>query len=285
MNQELDTLAQEGLQLIVRAGGTGALALEYRQMSNEGVVVHRGSVQARQAFYPASLVKVFYLVALYNEWELGTLERSHELVRAARDMIVESLNDATALILDCITDTTGGPELPPDELSKWMEKRQAVNRFFASQGYERVNACQKTWNEGPYGRERQGYGPHWSLRNSICAESALKLLVAIRDHQIVSPRACVEMWDTLIRPRLVANSPSRQGTDFLAKHLSPKATLWSKAGWTSEVRHDLAWMRAESGDELGICVLTSGISEQAEVIPSVGRLILGALRFPLQEID
>jgi len=93
---------------------------------------HRGDVQ----IYPASVVKLFYLVAAHRWMEDGKLADTPELRRAMRDMIVESYNEATHYIIDLLTGTTSGPELPEKEIDEWFEKRNAVNRHFFSLGYE-----------------------------------------------------------------------------------------------------------------------------------------------------
>ena len=117
-----------------------------------------GSFRGDAPIYPASVVKLFYLAAAHRWMEDGKLRDSEELQRALRDMIVESSNDATHYVLDAVTDTTSGPELPEPEMRAWGEKRNAVNRYFTSLGYIQINAVQKPWCEGPYGRERQGAG-------------------------------------------------------------------------------------------------------------------------------
>lgn len=109
-----------------------------------------------ERIYPASVVKLFYLVAV-NEWlEKGMTNTSQELERAMRDMIVESSNDATSLVIDILSGTTSGPELAPGPFETWKYQRNIVNRYFQSLGWEEletINICQKTWCDGPYGRE------------------------------------------------------------------------------------------------------------------------------------
>jgi len=92
--------------------------------------------------------------------EDGKLQDTEELRRAMRDMIVDSYNEAAGLIVDSLTDTTSGPELPPNELEKWYDQRNAVNRYFASLGYKNINVNRKPWCEGPYGREMQSVKLH-----------------------------------------------------------------------------------------------------------------------------
>src|SRR5438093_1026929 len=114
-----------------------------------------GSVRGGEQIYPASVIKLFYLVAAHRWMEDGKLKETEELRRAMRDMIVDSLNEATGYIVDLLTDTTSGPELSPTELEERYLKRNAVNRYFGSLGYTNINVNRKPWCEGPYGREMQ----------------------------------------------------------------------------------------------------------------------------------
>jgi hypothetical protein len=58
------------------------------------------------------------------------IESSAELERAITDMIVDSSNDATSLIVDTLTGTTSGPELPDAPFETWKHQRNLVNRYF-----------------------------------------------------------------------------------------------------------------------------------------------------------
>ena len=67
--------------------------------------------RATERVYPASIIKLFYLVAIWEWAKKGMIKTSPELERAIRDMIVDSSNDATSLVVDVLTGTSG-PELP-----------------------------------------------------------------------------------------------------------------------------------------------------------------------------
>jgi len=121
----------------------------------------RASYRGGEPTYPASVVKLFYLVAAHHQIETGGLARTPELERALHDMIVDSSNDATAFVIDMLTGTTSGPELDDAALHQWIDRRNLMNRYFSSLSYESINVNQKTWCEGPYGRERQGLGPNF----------------------------------------------------------------------------------------------------------------------------
>ena len=86
---------------------------------------------------------------------------SAELDRAIRDMIIDSSNDATSLVVDTLTGTTSGPELSAGPFTTWQAQRNLINRYYQSLGWaelEPLNINQKTWSDGPYGRERAFVG-------------------------------------------------------------------------------------------------------------------------------
>ncbi|HEY0098141.1 MAG TPA: hypothetical protein VGB76_04210, partial [Pyrinomonadaceae bacterium] len=97
------------------------------------------SFRGEERIYTASVVKLFYLAAAHRWLEDGRLKETDELKRALRDMIVDSSNDATGYVLDVLTGTSSGVELPRAEMREWQEKRNAVNRYFASLGYTNIN--------------------------------------------------------------------------------------------------------------------------------------------------
>lgn len=104
---------------------------------------HRGE----RPIYPASVVKLFYLVAVHAWLAEGRLQRSEEIDRALVSMIRESSNDATNYLVDALTRTTGGLEVPSAALRRWLHRRQAVNRYFARWSWPEfagINVCQKT---------------------------------------------------------------------------------------------------------------------------------------------
>ena len=63
------------------------------------------------------------------------LEDGEELRRALADMIRDSSNDATGLVLDLLSGTTSGPSLPPERFEAWRRQRQLVNGWLAGLGW------------------------------------------------------------------------------------------------------------------------------------------------------
>jgi 3-methyladenine DNA glycosylase AlkD len=101
------------------------------------------SFRGNERVYPASVVKLFYLVAAHRWLEDKKIEMTPELNRALRDMIVDSSNEATQYVLDVLTHTTSGYELPPKEMEEWQHKRNAINRYFTGLGYTNINVNQR----------------------------------------------------------------------------------------------------------------------------------------------
>jgi hypothetical protein len=207
----------------------------------------RGSQQR----YPASVVKLVYLVAVEAWIQRQWLGSTEELRRALADMVRHSSNDATGYVVDLLSGTTSGVELPPAPLAQWSHQRQLVNGWLAELGWpelEGCNACQKTWGDGPYGRERQSYGENNANRNRLSTNGTARLLQAVMAGGVVSPPASLRMQGLLARsldPKERAADPENQVDGFLGGGLPEGALLWSKAGWMSQARHDAAYVEAE----------------------------------------
>lgn len=231
-----------------------------------------------ERIYPASVVKLFYLVAAHRWMEDGKLKDSDELERAMHDMIVDSYNEATHYVLDSLTDTTSGPELPPAEMQKWAMKRNAVNRYFASQGFTDINANQKPWCEGPYGRERIFVGQKYENRNKLTTNATARLLTEIATGRAITPARSAKMMELLKRDYTGKSEDlDDQAHGFTALALSPGARLWSKAGWTSTTRHDAAYIELPNGVRFVLVTFTTDHANEREIIPTIARLVIAGL--------
>ena len=234
----------------------------------------RASYRGTEPTYPASVVKLFYLAGTHHQLETGTLARTPELGRALHDMIVESSNDATAFVIDALTGTTSGPELDDVALHRWMDQRNLMNRYFSLLGYENINVNQKTWCEGPYGRERQGLGPNFENRNRLTTDAVARLWYEIVTGRAASAPATREMLNLLHRdPFAKSEDPDDQATAYSGKSLPPGSVYYSKAGWTSDTRHDTAYIRLPNGAEYILAIFTVDNSKQTEIIPFVSQRI------------
>jgi hypothetical protein len=239
------------------------------------------SYRGKELIYPASLVKLFYLVAAFEWIEAGMIGDSAELQRALKDMIVDSSNDATSYIVDLLTGTSSGPDLSQGPMQTWEYQRNIVNRYYQSLGWtelEGININQKTWSDGPYGRERTFIGELKTNRNMLSAESIARLIHAIVGGVAVSAKFSGKMMDLLKRDLadLKSNNQENQISGFLGEVIDTKSQYWSKAGWTSQVRHDVAYIESPNLPPYLLVVLTEEQNNQ-ELLPFISAQIALAM--------
>jgi len=237
--------------------------------------------RGNERVYPASVVKLFYLVATHRWLEEKKIEQTPELTRAVRDMIVDSSNEATQYVLDVLTHTTGGYELPPKEMEAWQYQRDAVNRYFASLGYTNINVNQKTFCEDAYGRERVSRGPNGENRNKLTTDATARLLMEIVTGKIANAARTAAMMELLKREYTgTSTDTDDQGHGFTGIALQGREgfRLWSKAGWTSTTRHDVAYVEMPDGGKFVLATFTSNHSNDREIIPTVARVVIEGLK-------
>jgi beta-lactamase class A len=241
------------------------------------------SFRGNERIYPASVVKLFYLAAAHRWLEDKKITETPELTRALKDMIVDSSNEATQYVLDVITHTTGGYELPPKEMEEWQYQRNAVNRYFTSLGYTNINTNQKTFCEDAYGREQVSRGKNGENRNKLTTDATARLMMEIVTGKAVTPERSSQMM-TLLKRDYTGKSTDAddQGHGFTGIALSDVsgAKLWSKAGWTSTTRHDVAYVELPDGKKFILATFTTEHANEREIIPTVARAVIDGLRSP-----
>ncbi len=239
------------------------------------------SFRGNERVYPASVVKLFYLVAAHRWLEDKKIEMTPELNRALRDMIVDSSNEATQYVLDVLTHTTSGYELPAKEMEEWQHKRNAINRYFSGLGYTNINVNQKTFCEDAYGRERVSRGPKGENRNKLTTDATARLLMEIVSGKVANPARTAMMMDLLKRDYTgTSNDGDNQGLGFTGIALKgiEGARLWSKAGWTSTTRHDVAYIELPDGRKFVLATFTEHHSNERDIIPTVAREVMEGLK-------
>ena len=237
-------------------------------------VFSRADYHGDAPFYPASVVKLFYMVETFHQHK----ENDPDVPRALHEMIAVSDNDATAYIIDTISDTCSGPELQGRALNKFIEKRRVVNRYFNPMGYD-ISAMAKPWSFGPFGRDVQMMGgPDRPNRNRATANAFASLMLWIVRKRAVSPAAGDAMMALLSRPLNPPSKDENQVTEFIGEALPQGSKLWSKAGWTNEVRHDAAYIELPSGKKWIVVILTRGAADDVKLIPAIAAKLLEELK-------
>ncbi|WP_394835246.1 class A beta-lactamase-related serine hydrolase [Pendulispora rubella] len=247
-------LTPEGLAIAVidlRSGRSGA---------------YRGDV----SYYPASVVKLCYLAYYEASKDAQRLADTPELVRAVKDMVTVSSNDATGFVVDSITGTTSGPELTGEAWEAWKTKRDAVTAWYHRRGFPNLNAKQKTFCEDSYGRE-QAYRDGGKNRNRMSALEAARIFAEIVRGEVAGPAGTNEMMALLARESAEAKSEDGELENArLAGRALPKGSrIWAKSGDAYDVRHLVGRVLLPDGRDLVVAVFTQGVKSELDVIPRV----------------
>ena len=237
--------------------------------------ISRGDYHGDASFYPASVIKLFFMAETFHQRK----ENEPDMPRALKEMIVMSDNDATAFVVDTISDTCSGPELQGRALEKFIDKRRVVNRWTASMGYD-ISAMMKPWSFGPFGRDMQALGANRENRNRATANAFAALMLWIVRGRAVSPQASQAMMALLERPLNPQRKDENQVKEFAGEALPPEAKLWSKAGWTNEVRHDAAYIELPNGRKFILVILTKDQADDVKLLPAMARKVLTVLTPP-----
>ncbi|MBI5690400.1 MAG: serine hydrolase [Verrucomicrobia bacterium] len=273
----LDTLAHRAVQTTLTRFADRKLTADQVAVTlvdlSDPRAPRQASVRGGERIYPASVIKLFYLAAVHRWMEDGRLTDTPEVRRAMRDMIVDSSNDATHYLIDLLTGTTSGPELPPAEIKAWFDARNAVTRYFEGLGYRNVLAHKKPWGDGPYGRESQAIQLFEPKRNMLSTDDTARLLVEIVDGRCVTRTRSAQMRELLARDLGTQDPDPDNQAKFTGTVLPASARLWSKAGWTSQTRHDATYVELPGGARYVFVAFTVGHAGEREILRSLARVV------------
>ena len=262
-----------------KADDIAATLIDLRDPNN----LRWANVGGDRQIYPASVVKMFYMAALERQLQDGKVMMTPEMERGLHDMIVDSSNEATQYILDVLTDTSSGAELPQKQFEKWQYQRNRVNRFFFAMGYQNINVNQKTFCEEAYGIEQQSRNYKGQNRNMLTTNAVARLLTEIVLGRMNTPERTKAMMDLMKRdPFAESKDPDSQATGFTGKMILDRkmagTRIWSKAGWTNKSRHDAAYIETPDGLKFVLVVFTENHANEREVIPTIAGKIVDRLR-------
>ena len=229
-------------------------------------------------FYPASVVKIVYALATQVWLQQDLIVNSEELGRALHAMIANSNNDATSYIVDLLTGTTSGPSLNKSNFQAWKIQRQLINHWLNELRWPEIkkwNCSQKTWNEGPFGREKDFYGENNENRNSMTTDGSARIFESLMTKEMLPKVASEKLIKNFLRsidPFIRKQDLNNQVDGFLGEGLPYASKLWSKAGLMSEVRHDVAWWKAPNKNPMLVAVFTIGekLVKDRFLLPAIG---------------
>jgi len=234
--------------------------INYEASSNKG---YGYGINNRKKIYPASIVKLVYSLAIYNWIENKTIFRDIQLEEAIQEMLQNSSNDATSFIVDLLTGTTSGPSLEKEIFNQWKYQRIIINDWLKSLNWEELqdfNCCQKTWEDRPYGREKDFYGTSNKNRNAMTTDGTARIMEEIMQNISFNEKN-INLKNCLfreIKEKSQDKDVNNQINGFLGEGLPQQIPFWSKAGLMSEARHDVAWWINKNQSKTLLVVFTEG---------------------------
>jgi beta-lactamase class A len=212
--------------------------------------------------YPASVVKLFWMVALEAKIKQGTLSVFPSSINAdLNTMMLKSDNDAASNVVDAITGTiSSNKTLDKQEFSQWKEQRQKLNNFYQEAGYKNINISQKTYPlplhniSEPQGADQQirGDNPSKPQRNKITTSHAARLMYEIVNGEAVAPDSQEKMLGLLNRDLSFWQSQPPNPEEFnpvqdlFGESLPAEVEFYSKAGWTTTSRQEVAYVKTKN---------------------------------------
>lgn len=208
--------------------------------------------------YPASVVKLFWMVALEAKIKSGLILSDPSLDFDLNEMIIKSDNNAGSRILDRITNAQSLPQkLNQEGFLAWKKQRESINVFFQKANYKDININQKTFPipelkmNRPQGTDLQirGNNPQKPIRNKITTYHAARLMYEIMRRQAVGGEYSQKMLRLLTRDlrreSWDLNPPNpdifNPVDNFFGEGLANKKIQFvSKAGWTTSSRQEVA---------------------------------------------
>ena len=164
------------------------ISITWINYKSENKSVFKGfgtGINNKKMVYPASIVKLVYGLAAFYWIKKGSLLLSDEIIDAVRKMLSFSSNNATSFLIDLLTGTTSGPCIEGELWENWKYQRSLINDWIHELNWEElvgINCCQKTWDDGPFGREKEFYGYDNKNRNAMTSDSAARVLEEIMIH-------------------------------------------------------------------------------------------------------
>ncbi len=230
-------------------------------------------------YYPASLIKLFhaFMAKAYLADQIPQIikERSPDsssfgkatIMDDVYDAIAASLrfsdNDALSFLVDYNSGTSSGLRLEADDFAVFKLARTRLNDLFKAKGYSvYLNIANKCFSFGPYARDHQlAYEEEGCGRNTCLIEDISRIMLDLR----------ANFPDLLINMKRDLLTTKDEQVKFIAAGLnhSDIKSFYSKAGWTSAVRHDTAFIELKSGEEFLLTILTRELSEFTDLIPKI----------------
>ncbi|MGD1943242.1 MAG: serine hydrolase [Leptolyngbyaceae cyanobacterium] len=254
-----------------------------------------GHYRDQQRRYPASVVKLFWLVALYGQYDAGDLQPDVDLMADDEVLMAHySNNGASSRVVDVLTQTTSGESLDEASLAEWISARNSINDYFSLANYRDINLAHKTFPipdlalDERTGRDLQFAAtdealtdaPALTARNYLTTRATARLLYEIDAGQAISPAYSDRIKAHLQHstdPAVWQAEPDNAIEGFLGEYLPPDTQLYTKLGFTfDDGRQEAAIIETPDGNTRFILVVFANdavYSADSEIFPEIGRYV------------
>lgn len=249
--------------------------------------------QQEKLRYPASVVKLFWMVNLYAQIETGILSEA-DFPQYLDAMIKKSDNEAASHIVDRITKTEYKQNIKGKEYQNWRKKRLKINQYFQQAGYDSINVSQKTFPipslklARPKGSElKLRDNSVKSTRNQISTQQVARLLYEIHNNKSVSEKSSLKMAELLNIDTETRNilrddknpnefNPVR---GFLSASLPNTVDFKGKAGWTSNSRNDAGIITTPNGKTYILVIFgeNKAYAYDWQIFPDISKLVFNRM--------
>ncbi|MCJ8281351.1 MAG: class A beta-lactamase-related serine hydrolase [Rivularia sp. ALOHA_DT_140] len=252
-----------------------------------------GEYQQEKLRYPASVVKLFWMVNLYAQIEKGILSEP-EFPKYLNSMIQNSDNEAASYIVDRISKTKYRTNIQGEEFRNWRNKRLQVNQYFKKAKYKGINVSQKTFPipslklSRPKGADlklRESFQK--PIRNKISTQQVARLLYEIHTNQSVSEKYSQKMSKLLTIDAQTRNIKREDKNPnefnpvrgFLSASLANNIGFRGKAGWTSNSRNDGGIITTPDGKSYILVVFGEdrAYAYDWKIFPQISRLVFNRM--------
>jgi 2C-methyl-D-erythritol 2,4-cyclodiphosphate synthase len=280
-NKKLDSIIKELVNLAKKQdfpiGNLSITLIDINQKKISGYQQHIPR-------YPASVVKLFWMVALEAQINQGLIANNKYVKSDLEGMILKSDNDAASRILDTLTRTKSSHQSSNKNID-WKNRRQQINLFFKTAEYKNINISQKTFPiSEPSMIEPEGTDLQLPP-NQITTYHAARLMYEIFTKQAISISSSQKMADLLKRdlhPQAWKRNPPNSDEfnpveNLLGESLSQKSVIFaSKAGLNSTSRHEVAYVATKDGKVQYIIAVfgkDAAYSESNSIFPDMSKLV------------
>jgi beta-lactamase class A len=221
-----------------------------------------------QPIYPASVVKLVYLMAAYRWQEEGRLTIDPAVDAELEAMIRQSSNQATQKVFARLTGTAPGPALAPADYRVFRERRLAVKHWLAALGIDDLHCVNPTYDGGGdlMGRDEQflrdrtvpgglvGGDGGYPNRQAMTAIGTAKLLALLATDRALTPE------DSATVRRRMRRDPKQQ--PHLARRIAggaariPGLEVYAKSGTWGPDYADAGIVRHPDGRQFALVVFT-----------------------------